>query len=154
MNTRAFLLSAGIAGLAAGILGNLPLLNLVNCILCVWVWLGGVLAVYLYRRYRPADPGLTAAQGAGLGAVTGLIAAVVGFVVFLVSGSLSLPLMERMARAFQLEGDLPLQTGGWGGMIVQALIFLALDLVLYPLFGALAGMIAANVFWKRPAAAL
>ena len=43
MNTRAFWLSTLIAGAAIAVFGNLPLLNIVNCALCVWVWIGGAL---------------------------------------------------------------------------------------------------------------
>jgi hypothetical protein len=148
MNTRALFLSALIAGLVTGVLGSLPLLNLVNCFLCLWVWLGGALAVWLYRRYRPGDPGLSPAQGAGLGAAAGLIGALTGFLVFLVTGAISAPLIERLMRLVEMEDAIPVRTGS-GGIIVQALIFLAIDLVLYPLFGALAGLIAANVMFKN-----
>ena len=47
MNTRSFVLSALIAGAAIGVLANLPVLNLINCFLCLWVWIGGLLAVFL-----------------------------------------------------------------------------------------------------------
>jgi len=51
MNTRSFVLSVLIAGVVIGFLANLPILNLINCALCIWVWLGGILAVFLYRRF-------------------------------------------------------------------------------------------------------
>ena len=100
MNARAFWLSALIAGALMGLLANLPVLNLINCILCIWIWLGGALAVYLYRRYHPANIPPTVGQGALLGVVAGLIAAVVGLVVFMLTGALSMPLFNTLARAF------------------------------------------------------
>jgi hypothetical protein len=135
-----------------GLFGSLPLLNLVNCILCLWVWLGGILAVFLYRRYQRGGPGLSIAQGAGLGAVAGLIGALVGFVVFAITSSLSMPLLNSLAQALQIEGDMPFQSGGIGAVVTQAVFFLILDLVLYPIFGAVGGLLATGVFWKEPQA--
>jgi hypothetical protein len=152
MNTRYFLISALIAGVVIGLLGNLPLLNLVNCILCLWVWLGGILAVWLYRRYQRGGAGLSIAQGAGLGALSGLIGALVGVVVFAITSSVTMPLMNSLAQALQIEGDLPFQSGGIGAIVSQAIFFLILDLVLYPIFGAIGGLIAASLFWKKPQA--
>lgn len=152
MNTRSFLYASLIAGAAIGLLGSLPLLNLVNCLLCIWVWGGGLLAVYLYRRFQPGQAALTPAQGAGLGAVSGLIGAGVGAVVFLLTSSLSLPLMQGLARLLQVEGDLPFQSGNFTSTIVSTLVFLVIDLLLYPLFGALGGLIGASVLKPKPAA--
>lgn len=92
------------------------------------------------------------AQGAGLGALSGLIGALVGVVVLALTSSLSMPLFERLARLFQIEGDLPFQAGGAGAVIIQALIFLVINAVVYPIFGALSGLIAASLFWKKPQA--
>lgn len=151
MNTRSFFLSALIAGSLLGLFANLPLLNLINCFLCVWVWLGGILAVFLYRRFAANTPDLSVMQGAGLGAVSGLIGTFVGTLVFLVTGALSMPLFESIARGLQVEGDLPLQAGaGFWGVFAAAIFFLALNLVLYPIFGAVGGMIGAGLLWKKP----
>ena len=50
MNARAFWLSALVGGLVIGFLGNLPLLNFVNCLLCIWVWLGAGLGLQAEDR--------------------------------------------------------------------------------------------------------
>jgi hypothetical protein len=107
MNSRSFFLSALIAGTVTGILGNLPSLNLINCFFCIFAWIGGALAVFLYRRFQSADPNLTASQGVGLGALTGLIGSVIGVVVFIITSSLSAPLFNNLYRTFDLEGNLP-----------------------------------------------
>ncbi len=150
MNTRSFILSALIAGLVTGLLGNLPVINLVNCILCLWVWAGGILAVFLYRRFQAGEGGLTTAQGAGLGAVTGLVGAFLGTLVLIVTGSVTLPVMENLARSFQIQGDLPFKTGGFVQILAQAGIFLVIDVVLYPIFGAIGGLVATSLIWKAP----
>src|SRR5512136_699256 len=87
MNPRSLLLSALIAGVVLGVLGNLPLLNFINCFLCLWVWLGGIFAVYLYNRYERNRTQLdqasaTVGQGAGVGALAGVVGAFVGVLVY------------------------------------------------------------------------
>lgn len=145
MNTRSLILTVLIAGTVIGVLANLPILNLINCALCIWVWLGGGLAVLIYRRFQPGQPGLTAGQGAGLGALAGLVGAFVGAVVFLVTSPLSVPIFNGLARSLQLEGDLLFRSNTIWDLVGTAFVFLVLDAVLYPLFGALSGLITANL---------
>ncbi len=145
MNTRSLVLTVLIAGTLIGVLANLPILNLINCALCIWVWLGGSLAVLIYRRLQHSQPGLTASQGAGLGAFAGLVGAFVGSVVFLVTSPISIPIFNALARSLQIEGDLPFQSNSIWDMVGTAFVFLVIDAVLYPLFGALSGMITANL---------
>lgn len=146
MNTRSFLLSALIAGAVLGTLANLPLLNLINCVLCLWVWLGGIFAVWLYRRYQPAQA-LTPGQGAGLGAVAGVIGVLVGTVVYALTSAITMPMMNTIAQALQIEGTEALGGGGFPAMLLTTGIFFCINLVLYPLFGAIGGLIAGSI-WK------
>lgn len=148
MNTRSLLLASLTAGALIGLFGNLPLFNLVNCVLCAWVWIGGALSVPLYRRFQGGKPALTTGQGAGLGALSGFFGALVGAVVFLVTSPLSTPLFNALARALDIEG-VSFQNGFWENASA-AFIFLVLDAILYPIFGALGGVIAANLARKSP----
>jgi hypothetical protein len=142
MNTRAFWLSTLIAGVAIALFGNLPVFNLINCAICVWVWLGGALSVFLYRRFQGGTPVVSAGQGAGLGALSGLIGAVLGAGVFLITSPLSVSMFNALARALQVENEFFFQNGLLEN-IGSAFIFLIIDAILYPLFGALGAMIAA-----------
>lgn len=151
MNTRAFLLSTLIAGALMGLLANLPVLNLINCCLCIWIWLGGALVVILYRQFHPEGVGATVGQGALLGIVAGLIAAVVGAVVFTVTAPISMPLFNNLARSLQIQGDLPFRSNNFGDILGASVIFFLMNVVLYPLFGALGAIIAASLM-KKPAA--
>ena len=145
MNTRSLVLTVLIAGTVIGVLANLPVLNLINCALCIWVWLGGSLAVFIYRRLQHGQPMLSASQGAGLGALAGLVGAFIGAVVFLVTSPLSIPIFNGLARSLQIEGDLPFRSNTMGDLVGTAFVFLVVDAVLYPLFGALSGMITASL---------
>ena len=145
MNTRSFWLSALISGAAIGVIAHLPVLNFINCFLCLWVWLGGILAVFLYKRFQHDGPGLTPGQGAGLGAVSGVIGALIGVVVNALTGVISFPLFMSLARFAQVEGDLPFQTVNFGSIMASTFIFLCLDIITYPLFGALSGLLTASI---------
>jgi hypothetical protein len=150
MNTRSFLLSALIAGVIIGVLGNLPVLNLINCFLCIWVWVGGILSVYMYQRFQKGEATISAGQGAGLGAVAGLFGAVIGVVVYALTSFISMPLFASLARAFDVQGDLPFTTGSsLGGVFASAFFFGTIDAVLYPIFGAISGLIGASFFGKK-----
>jgi hypothetical protein len=149
MNTRSLLLSALIAGTVLGALGNLPVLNFFNCFLCLWVWLGGIFAVYLYNRYERTrtqnnQASATVAQGAGVGALAGLVGAVVGVVVFALTSFITTPMMESLAKSLDIN------MFNAGSLLGRAATFFFLDIVLYPLFGAVGGLLGAGVFWKKP----
>jgi hypothetical protein len=149
MNGRSFILSALIAGVAIGIIANLPLLNLINCFLCIFVWAGGMLAVLLYRAFQKGGPGLTGAQGAGLGALSGLIGAFVGIFVNALTNSISAPLLESFVRMFDIQGDLPFRSGDLGAIVASTFFFFIFDAITYPIFGALAGLITATLTKKQ-----
>ena len=149
MNTRSALWAILIGGLVMGLLGNLPLINLVNCILCVWVWLGGATTVLMYRRLQRGQAGPTVGQGAGLGALAGLVGAVIGAMVYYLTASLSAPILSSLAQTLNVQGDLPFKTQDPGSALGGTLFFLVIDIVLYPLFGALGGLIAANLAKDR-----
>jgi hypothetical protein len=148
VNTRSLVWSVLIAGLVIGLLGNLPVVNLVNCVLCLWVWLGGGLAVFLYRGFQHGGAAASPAQGAGLGALAGLVGAVIGAGVFILASPLTIPVMKEVARALNSEGSLPFGGGPGTSAAAQASIFLVVDVVLYPLFGAISGLITASMVRK------
>lgn len=150
MNTRSFILSALLAGLFMALFGNIPLLNLVNCILCLWVWLGGALAVWLYRRFQKGGQGLTSGQGALLGAVTGVVGALLGFPLYLATARMMNTLFATLIQRLALEGDIPMWFDSDERIVAQAIGFLILDIFVYAIFGAIAGLITANMLWKKP----
>jgi len=158
MNTRAFTLSALIAGIVMGLLSNIPVVNFANCLLCMWVWLSAILAVFLYRRFDPVNPFLSVGQGAGLGAVAGIVGALVGAVVSLLFNALFASFgydPTAMLQSLQSQGDLPpaavtaIQALAGTGSLFVALLC---NGFLYAAFGAIGGMIAAALIWKKPAA--
>ena len=58
------------------VISNLPYLGFVNCLLCGGFWGSAIFAVWLYKRL---SGNLSIRQGVNIGALTGLLAGLVGF---------------------------------------------------------------------------
>jgi hypothetical protein len=63
-------------GLLIGVLSALPIVSIGNCCCCLWVVLGGMLAVYLRQQNSPFA--VTSAEGALVGLLAGLFGGVLG----------------------------------------------------------------------------
>jgi hypothetical protein len=157
MNMRAFTLAALIAGVVMGVLSNFPIINFANCLLCMWVWLSAILAVFLYRRFAPEAPFLSVGEGAGLGAVAGIVGAVVGALVSLAFNALfasagfdpAMMLQQLQSAGIEVppEAMPAIQAmAGTGSVLVSMLC----NGVVYAIFGAIGGIIAAALIWKKP----
>jgi hypothetical protein len=133
MNNRAMLISGLVGALVMVVLSNVPLLNLINCLLCAGIWLGGMAAVWFYRRQTGMT--VTTGQGALLGVVAGVIGAVGSSIISAVFG----------ADAFEaaMEADPTGQVAGMLGGLVGGGISFLINIIVYPLFGAIGGLILA-----------
>ncbi len=144
MNSRSFILSALISGVIIGLLANLPILNIINCFLCIFVWIGGVIAVFIYRGFEHGTLGLTTGQGAGLGALAGLFGAFIGIFVNILTGFISQPIFNSIANYFQV-GNMPFQSNTLASLLISSFFFFILDAIFYPIFGALSGLITVSL---------
>jgi hypothetical protein len=145
LNTSTLLYAAGIAGGAAGLLSSIPLVNFVNCLLCGWLWIGGIAAVYLYNNRESVS--LPAAQGALVGGVAGIIASLVGAVLGLLLGGFGVAATSLSDPEIAQYLD---QFGGADAVAGFATTFgLLCGLILYGGFGALGGVIGASLFKKK-----
>ncbi|NTU51326.1 MAG: hypothetical protein HGA94_02685, partial [Candidatus Aminicenantes bacterium] len=70
-----YLRPALIAGAVAGLLSGLPIIGAGNCLCCLWIVGGAAVAAKLLASQTPGL--LTAGDGAIVGALTGIVAAVV-----------------------------------------------------------------------------
>ena len=68
-----------IGGVLLGLLSAIPVVNLVNVCCCLWALIGGLLASYLYIKNSPVPA--SAGDGAILGALAGLVGAVIVVVI-------------------------------------------------------------------------
>jgi hypothetical protein len=83
-----------IGGLIAGILSVVPLINMLNTCLCLWAWVGGIVAAKLLIDRSPRI--VTSKDGARIGLFSGLIA---GAIVLLISMPLMLWQMNRTLQS-------------------------------------------------------
>jgi hypothetical protein len=151
MNTRAFLLSALLGGLIMAVLSSFPILNFLNCLLCAWVWLSGILAIFFYRRFNAANPALSIGQGLALGAVAGVIGAIISAIISAIFGGLGLAAVASTLRnmpGYTSDMDIFTNLIAGGGF---SLLSMLCNGVIFALFGAVGGLIGTALIWKAPA---
>jgi hypothetical protein len=146
MNSRSLFLASGIAGLIIGVLSGVPFINIVNCLLCAWVWGGGILAVYLYQRNEPTALMVKPEQGALLGAIAGVIGAIIVSIISAILGgasnAMALSILQNNPQVQEQFGEYLPQLAAQGGF---SLLGLMCSSVIYAAFGAIGGLIGAAV---------
>jgi len=147
MNGKNLFLAGLIGGVAIAALSNIPIIRIGNCLLCMWVWVGGIFAAWLYKRFQGS---LTPGQGAGVGALAGVIAGLIGIVIGLLGFAGT---QAALSAASQYLG--PEVTGGVdvaslaGPLAIVGGFF---NLILFTIFGTLGGLIAGSIFNSKPEA--
>ena len=140
------MMPALLGGLFIGVLSGLPIIGICNCC-CLWIISGGILSAYLEQQNHPTS--LTLSQGARVG----LIAGVIGAVLWLVIDSALSPIQARfMGDLMRSARDLPpeLQTlleqveAGRGPGIIYSFFLLCLCAIV----STIGGMIGAAYFKK------
>ena len=147
------------AGAVAGILSGLPLIGNANCLCCLWIVGGAAVAVRLLAKETPSA--LTSGDGAIVGTLTGIVAAVVNSLVSIPLRSFNLGLAQKfMDWASEMGGEMP---AGLDGLFQSAagpispgwfLLGLFLTSALYAVFGALGGIVGISLFVKKPGRAV
>ena len=150
LNTRSLVFSGLIAGVAMGLLSQIPLIACVNCLLLGWVWGGGILAVFVYRRYEK-NPPLTITQGLVLGAAAGVIGAVIGGFAAAVFGGMTAAFSTVLAKMVGESGRSLTNIFISSGF---SLLRIIRDIFIYGIVGAIGGLIATGLIWKAPLAAI
>jgi len=146
-----------IGGVVTGVLSAVPFVNFGNCLCCMYVWVGSILAAYLlFKDYA----GGTLGDGALVGLFSGICAAVVMMPISLVSSLLFDPmefLTEFMLRILPPEvlesipEDAFEQMTGASVQITVASIIIQFffSLAIFALIGTLGGLIGAAIFRKK-----
>jgi hypothetical protein len=150
MNAKNLWIAALVGGIVTEVLTNVPIINLLNCVICVSFWIGPLLAVWLYRRMQ-GD--VTLRQAVGIGTLAGVIAGVIGFILSFANLAGMGSMMNGMrsllsATGAQLtEQDLKnFDAMTTGPMLV---VFNLVGVGFTILFGALGGLIGGAIFKKR-----
>jgi hypothetical protein len=143
MNMRALLLSSLIAGVGIALLSAIPIVSLVNCVLCGWVWGGGIGATYLYRRLGGVAP-VSVGTDVAVGVLAGVIAAVIATVIDLVLGSSSAALAAAMQSI--PANSLPPALANPAALTGFSLV---LRLISFILFGLVGGFLGSLIFKSK-----
>lgn len=140
-------------GLLIGVLSALPFVSAGNCCCCLWVIVGGVLAVYL--RQQNSAFAITSAEGALVGLLAGLIGGVIGVVLSIPVEAAMGPFMRNILERVASSPDFPaemrdvVERAGEGGRGPVALaIKLCISLVAGGVFGMLGGLLGVAIFKK------
>ena len=142
-----------IGGAVAGVLSGIPFLN---CLCCLWIIGGAVLASYLLAKDSPVS--LTSGDGAIVGALAGISAAVVDSLVGIPLHGLNVAVMRRMMeRLSEFADEMPsgwenwLDRTGGGISVVMFLMGLFISAAVFAVLGALGGIIGMSLFGKKKA---
>jgi hypothetical protein len=121
------------------LLVNLPYVNLVNVLLCVGFWASAIFAVWMYRRLNGS---VTLLEGIKIGALSGLIAWAVGFLLSF-AGLAGIQGLMNGAEQFLGSSAAPDTTAlpTWG-----AVLFNLFGVLFEVFFGILGGLIGGALF--------
>jgi len=142
VNTKNLVVASLVGGLISLFLTNVPVVNLVNCLLCAGFWLGPLFAVWFYRRQSGA---VTLGQGAAIGALAGLWSGVIGLLLSFVGLAGIQALAESYASLVPAEGVAePIG-------LLESTAFNLAGVVFEIGIGAVGGLIGGALFRTKPA---
>jgi uncharacterized membrane protein YeaQ/YmgE (transglycosylase-associated protein family) len=139
MNNRNLLIAASVGAVVTTALANIPILNLLNCLLCLPFWGGPLLAVWYYKR-RTGGP-LALKNAIVVGTVAGLFAGVLGILLSFVGMAGASGLASQLNQVLP-EGSVP------PDMLAGAASFLfnLMGVITNIIFGAIGGLIGGSLF--------
>ena len=140
-----------IGGVVAGVLSGIPV---INCLCCLWIIGGAMLSSYLLVKNSPVA--LSTGDGAIVGALSGIIAAVVHTVVSIPFAKLTADFMERIIESLpEYTDEMPqglenlMKGGGEGTSVSLFFLGLVITAIVFSLIGLLGGIIGISLFGKK-----
>ncbi|OLE50752.1 MAG: hypothetical protein AUG51_26750 [Acidobacteria bacterium 13_1_20CM_3_53_8] len=119
------------------------LLPLAGCCNCLWPIVAGALAVWLYVNKTPTPP-VQMGEGAALGALTGLIAAVINTVISVPIALLNVAAVEAQFDQLRAQGvNIPFSG------VALILVASVIGFFIFVILAALGGVIGVPIFEKR-----
>lgn len=139
-NKEHYLVPVLVGGVLAGVLSSVPIVAVVNCLFCAWMLLGAGLAVKLVQdKAKNVQMG----EAALIGALAGAVCAGVCFVI---QAGINIAMGPSTVIPPQLESQLPPAMRGGGSLAMILAISCVVLFVIYPLFGALGGLLGGLIF--------
>lgn len=158
-----------ISGAVIGAVSSVPGISLINCCCCAGVWLGGVLAVYLYQQqFTEEMPRLESSDALMLGLMAGVIGAftatLLNVLILVTFGpveaelvkSLAEKVLDRLAEQGSMTPDMvdlmkeqidqSIRDAGRPSSIFGSM-FIAL--IVYPIFTILGAMLGFTIFRRK-----
>jgi len=140
-----------VGGVAAGILSGIPVLN---CLCCLWIIGGAMLAAYLLSKDSPLP--LSSGDGALVGAFAGVIAAAVDSLLSIPFQALNAAFLNRVFEQLaEYNKEFQSNWSSWinrsAGPFSVAWFFLGLVIsaAIFAVLGALGGIIGIALFGKK-----
>ncbi|MFQ6108020.1 MAG: hypothetical protein ACE5L7_00510 [Candidatus Aminicenantales bacterium] len=140
-----------IGGAAAGVFSAVPFLN---CLCCLWIIGGAMLAAYLLSKDSPVA--MTAGDGAIVGIFTGVTAAVIDAIISIPFHAINAAFVQRVMEGIaQYTEEMPSGWERWletGAVETSAPLFmlgLLISVVVFSILGALGGIIGISLFGKK-----
>jgi len=140
-----------VGGALAGILSGLPFLN---CLCCLWIIGGAMLASYLLSKNSPVA--LSAGDGVIVGILTGIVAALVDAFLSLPFHAINSEIVRRiMEQVGQYAEEMPsgwetwLERGSVGASFPLFLVGLVISAFVFSALGILGGIIGISLFGRK-----
>ncbi|MBU7015014.1 MAG: hypothetical protein HXS52_11510 [Theionarchaea archaeon] len=135
-----------IGGVVGGILSVAPVISILNCVLCLWIVVGGALAVYIAKRWSNIKGKISTGKAALTGAISGCVAAIIIVVIQFFSVGDFRSLLQEAAYTPEVrdalrEAGITLEEIA-GTLIVLTVLIMV---VVLALFGALGGIISNEI---------
>ena len=145
------------------LISTFPLINLINVLCCAGIMLGGFAGVFFYnKQIRDTSIELTTKDGGIIGLLSGIISAILvsGINLLMVLFSDVNPITEAYALLEKFGQQLPQEVNEtmdkfsdefnkYGFSPTLSILSLIINLVIYPLFGAIGAMIGVSIIKKR-----
>jgi hypothetical protein len=148
-----------IGGLTIGVLSSIPIINMGNCLCCMWIIGGGLFGTYLYWRELPSSHVFTAGEGAIIGLLSGLFGALFGTLLnYFFMAFLGLNTGQEILRSIIESGnDLPsefeevLDEFDSAGKIAPLFVVfgLSFSLIVNSIFATIGGIIGSAIFKNK-----
>ncbi len=148
------------AGILMGFVSAIPFINFLNCFCCAGILGGGVLAVFFYKQhFTPEMPPLTSGDCLAVGALAGLVGAIVSSVLSVVVSSIFGNVIAQMMYGWLESYNLNIPGDEMDKLhnlldesfsVSSFLWSLIGSMFIYPLFGLLGGLIGWGIFKPKP----
>ena len=153
-NKPSILLPALYGGIIIGVISAVPGLNLLNCLCCAGIMLGGFFAVFFYKKdLTPNMSPLSSNDGLRLGALAGVFGAIVSLIlswlVLTMIGGGDVENIKSLLDSLGLSKQIPeealdeIETGMSGPL---GFFHVVITFIINPLFGLIGGLIGYAVF--------